>query len=84
MGYVNNQYTLVHLKVAINFRSRVGWQAISQDCCISPLQQDTKSPPEVTEHLSLILPILQGKCSPQFLHLSLCQNMPPPQETQLR
>ena len=68
---------MVHSKVAINCRGRVSWQAVSQDGSISPLQEDTKPPPKVAQHLPFLLPILPGKGGSQLLDLPFCQHMPP-------
>ena len=68
---------MVHSKVAINCRGRVGWQAVPQDGSISPLQEDTKPPPKVAQHLPFLLPILPGKGGSQLLNLPFCQHMPP-------
>ena len=49
---------------------------VSQNCSISPLEEDAKSPPEVRNSFTLQLASVPSKCAPQFPDLSFCTLMP--------
>ena len=53
------------------------WYSVPQNCCVAPLQQNPKPPPEVPDCLPLLLSRVPRQRSAQLHHLPCGHLMPP-------
>jgi len=65
-----------NLNISINFCIGKVGHPVAHDGSIPPLEQDAKSPPEVSDGFPLKLPHVPRQCTPQLLHLLLCTLVP--------
>ena len=57
---------------------------VAQNCSISPLEEDAKSPPEVGNGFTLQLPSVPSKRTPKFPDLSFSTLCQPPKDSATR